>query len=60
MPAVWGVAGQRAMRDAAVRAGLVPAPDSSGLLLLLEPEAASLHVANSMDERLLRMQDGGF
>ncbi|KAF5833000.1 hypothetical protein DUNSADRAFT_10921 [Dunaliella salina] len=43
LPAMWSDAAKQAMREAALRAGLIRNIDSEALSIILEPEAAVLH-----------------
>ena len=42
VPALWGEAAKATMRQAAVRAGLIPNAESDRLVIIIEPEAAAL------------------
>ncbi|KAJ3097133.1 hypothetical protein HDU97_005135 [Phlyctochytrium planicorne] len=51
VPAIWKSGAKKLMRDAAVAGGLIPNATSASLMLVLEPEAASLVCIKENDTR---------
>lgn len=47
VPAMWSDAAKSTVRQAALRAGLIRQLNSDALQLILEPEAAALHVSST-------------